>query len=129
VHTISVDPGEHALTAHRGQTPLAFERVAIGGGAPLQVELALALPVQLEPVRPTARAAAPRREAPVAATAPPSQSDAERDSSGSGLWLWAGGGAALAAAAVLTVVLVSSSAEAMPVAGDTDPPVVRGRVR
>jgi hypothetical protein len=129
VHTISVDPGEHALTAHRGQTPLAFERVAIGGGAPLQLELALALPARLEPALPASRAAAPRRAAPAAATTPPPQSDAEPESSGSGVWLWAAGGAALAAAAVLTVVLVASGAEAMPVAGDTDPPIVRGRVR
>ncbi len=132
VHTISVDPGEHSLTAHREGTPLAFERVVIGGGAPLQVEVAVELPAQLVRERPPVRAAAvPRRPAPVAATAlAPEPATDEVESSGSGIWLWAAGGAALAtAAAVITVVLVSAGGEAMPVAGDTDPPFVRGRVR
>jgi hypothetical protein len=130
VHTISVDPGEHSVTAHREQTPLAFERVMIGGGAPLQVELAVELPAQLARDRVVAPVRAGPRPAPVAATAPEPQPALEEPArSGPGVWLWAAGGAALAtAAAVITVVLVSGGGEAMPVAGDTDPPFVRGRV-
>jgi hypothetical protein len=130
VLTISVDPGEHTLTAHRAQTPLAFERVAIGGKAPLQAELAIDLPAQIAPERRyISDVRKPARTAPGAAVALAPPRAEESSSSGPGWWLWAGGGAAVAAAAVITVVLVSSGAEVDPVAGDTDPPFVRGRVR
>ena len=134
VQTISVDPGEHTVTAHRAQTPLAFERVRIGGDAALQVELAITLPAQLVPRRVPGRAAStrpplPAPEAPL--TEPmPEPAEQEESSEGSGsFWLWAGGGVAVAAAAVLTVVLLSSGGEAAPVSGDTEPGVLRGRVR
>lgn len=132
VQTISVDPGEHTLTAHRARTPLAFERVAIGGTEPLQAELAIALPVRIAPER-ALRRAPKEPPAPVVARTEPMPepaTDEEESSGGGGFWLWAAGGAAVAAAAVLTVMLVSSNhGEAAPVTGDTDPPLVRGRVR
>ena len=133
VHTLSVDPGEHTVTAHRGQTRLAFERVVIGGAAPLQGELSIALPARIEPQRALARtAAAPPPRAPLASppVRPPPQR-ADRDEDASQVWWWVAGGAALAAAATtLAIVLASSAAsDAAPVTGDTDPPLVRGRVR
>ena len=42
-------------------------------------------------------------------------------------WLWAGVGAAVAAGVIVALV-VPSGEQAKPVAGDTDPPFVHGRV-
>jgi hypothetical protein len=131
VQTISVDPGEHTVTAYRGSTPLAFERAVTGGGAPLQAELAIELPLQITPKHAAARARRPEPEPVphVAKVAPAPPPEDEEESSGLGVWAWTAGGAAVAAAAVVAVVLFAGGDEAEPVAGDTDPPFVRGRVR
>jgi hypothetical protein len=131
VQTISVDPGEHTVTAHRDQTPLAFERVAIGGIGPLQAELVISLPAA--PLSPERAARSVRKvplrapDRPVAEPMPerPEPVDSE---GGSSFWLWAAGGAVVVAAAVVTVLLVAPGGEADPVTGDTDPPLIRGRV-
>jgi hypothetical protein len=133
VQTSSVDPGEHTVTAHRGQTPLAFERVTIGGSAALQAELVITLPARVAPDRValgarTAPLRAPAR--PLTEPMPAERPEPVDSSGGSSFWLWAAGGAVLVAAGVVaTVLLVSSGGEAAPVKGDTDPPLVRGQVR
>jgi hypothetical protein len=132
VQTNSVDPGEHTVTAHRGETPLAFERVTIGGSAALQAELAISLPARVSPER----AALGARKAPLRAPArtvtepmPAEREEPVDSSGGSSFWLWATGGVLVVAAAVVTVLLVSSGGEAAPVKGDTEPGVIRGHVR
>ena len=129
VQTISIDPGEHVIDAQRGAETLAQGRVTVGGSAPLQAELSLELPARLAPERVASAAELAPSDAARAHTAPaPDQRDGEA-SSGAPWWLWAAGGVAVAAAAAVTVALVVAGAEATPVMGDTNPPVVRGRVR
>ena len=107
--------------------------MTVGGSAALQAELAITLPARIAPERALQRAQSEHTlRAPAAPplTEPmPERHDPVDSSDGSGFWWWAAG-AAVVAAAVVTVVLVSpSSGQAEPVQGDTNPPLVRGRVR
>lgn len=129
VQTIAVDPGEHRIAALREGAEVASQRVVLGNGQVLQAEVELVLPALITPqqaLRPEP-ALPPRRVAP---PAPRPLRDDEADEGGSSFWLWAGGGAVVVAAAAVTLALVlGGSEEAAPVAGDTDPGFIRGRVR
>ncbi len=131
--TISVDPGTHQVTLDRNGTEVAHKTAEVGGEAPLQVEVAFELPAPRVSPQAVARAAAPAPQAPasqVEPSTPPMDREPAAARSGSLLaspWLWAGVGAVVAGG-VVTAVLLAPAAKASPVAGDTTPPVISGRV-
>lgn len=131
VQTLAVDAGAHELNALRAGSVVAAQRVTVGGGEPLQVEVELALPALIAP----AEAVQPPPPEPTPAPRPAVRTtlayEPPEESTSSNVWLWvAGGGAVVAAAAAVTIaLLLSGSEQAAPVAGDTDPAVIRGRVR
>jgi len=142
VLTVSVDPGEHRVTVQRDGIIVASQAVRIGGDAPLQASLALDLPPRLGPVASTPRARSvtpaigdPAPPAPgsvraevLEPSAPERPATAPaQDSLLASWWLWAAVGAVAVGAGVAVAVLAAPG-EAKPVQGDTDPPVVRGRV-
>jgi tetratricopeptide (TPR) repeat protein len=136
VQTLSVDPGQHAVSARRGDSLLDQGSVVVGGAAYLQAELSLELPPAIDPRR-VARSERGREGGDAgrvggearAITAPaPTRAD-EADRGGTPVWIWAASGVAVAAATAVAIVLVAAGGEATPVRGDTDPPLVRGRVR
>ena len=135
VQAVSVDPGSHHVTVKRADEVLASQDLVIGGDAPLRADITLELPsrispkaaasAQAGPARPHGVAAAPVRQAELAQSDEP---PARHASLLTQWWLWTGVGAAVAAGAAV-LLLGSSSQAARPVAGDTDPPFIRGQVR
>jgi hypothetical protein len=112
--------------------------VQVGGDESLQASIAIDVPPRL---RGTARATDARQrgpriplgslsrsgsQAPKAAVepAPPPRDD---DSVFASPWLWVGVGV-VAIGAGVTVALLVADEDAMPVRGDTEPPVIRGKV-
>lgn len=132
VETISVDPGAHVVTAHRDAARLAVGHAIVGGTSPLQVEMSLELPAAVAPPVQAARSSSSRMgpDARALTGANPVRAEPRADDEGGvAWWLWAVGGVAVAAAAAVTVGVAVSGAPATPVAGNTDPPLVRGRVQ
>jgi hypothetical protein len=130
VQTIAVDPGEHQLSAQRDATQVASQSATVGGVAPLQVEVELVLPAVIAPAH-AARTAGPRvpaRAASVPISARMPLESPREDEGSSSTWLWVAGGGAVAAAAAVTVVLLLGGDSPSPVAGDTDPKLITGRV-
>lgn len=133
VQTLSVDPGEHRVAIQKAGAVMERKSLVLGGDAPLQGELAFELP---SPIAPKAvAAAAPATPPPVATQIVPGNLEplpSEPETRSRSLlerpWFWAGVGA-LVAGGVVTALLVSSPGKASPVAGDTNPPVIRDRVR
>ncbi|MGD8862675.1 MAG: hypothetical protein PVI30_21875 [Myxococcales bacterium] len=125
VQAISVDPGEHEIVVRRDGEALARKQVRVGGGAPLHVEVALSLPRRAN----LRVSGLPGQESGgVSHTGTLPGEAADDGSIWTRWWLWAGAGAVVAAG-VVTAVVLASGGEADPVRGDTDPPVVRGRVQ
>lgn len=130
VETISVDPGAHVVSARRGTAQLALRDAIVGGTDSLQVEMLLELPAPIATVAQLPHAVPSRHEPDARTLTGADLARAEqREGGGVPWWLWAAGGVAIAAAAAVTVAIAASGSEATPIAGTTDPPLVRGRVR
>lgn len=124
VQTISVDPGEHVVAALRRGKTLASQHVRIGGEDPLKAEVMLDLREQL--------VALPLPDLRVSKLP---EENARRANDSEAIWgspwLWAGAGAVVVAGAVIIVAVALSGDAGMvdPIGGDTDPPLVHGRVQ
>jgi hypothetical protein len=140
VLTVSVDPGAHRVVVERDGVIVASRTVEVGGEGTLQTSIAIDVPPRLGQGT-DAAGATPRTtsiplgsltpvgsRAPKAAVEPgPEPRDDDGDSMFASPWLWVGVGA-LAIGAGVTVALLMTSEDPAPVRGDTDPPVVRGKV-
>jgi hypothetical protein len=136
IQTISVDPGEHRVALLRDGSELTAKPALVGGDAPLQVEVLLELNPAPAPEA-TARAAvayrpAARHASPAATPIAPEPGEAAKDEEASSSvfkspWLWAGAGAVVAAT-VVTIVLLAPAKKQSTLSGDTNPPVIHGRV-
>jgi hypothetical protein len=135
VQTASVDPGEHRVALVRDGAELTSKSAQVGGDAPLQVELTLELnppPAPEAAARAASTLDATPRRAPTAATSTetdhgepgPSQRSSSLLASP---WLWAGAGAVVAAT-VVAIVLLAPASKGATVSGDTNPPLIHGRV-
>jgi hypothetical protein len=125
VQAISVDPGTHLVFAERDGKRVASEEVHIGGDAPLMAEVTFDLREKAPPP--------PLLDLRVSKLPHEEKKSAERDdgSMWSSPWLWTGAGAVvLIAAGVVVAVLVAGAEDSVadPIGGNTDPPIVRGRV-
>lgn len=125
VQAISVDPGPHHVFAERDGKRVASEEVNVGGDAPLKAEVTFDLREKTPP--------APKPDLRVSKLPHEDQPRAQRDDDDvwSSPWLWTGAGVGvLIAAGVVVAVLVAGAEDsfAEPVGGNTEPPVVRGRV-
>jgi hypothetical protein len=129
VQTTAVDPGEHRVVVQRDGVGVAQKSVTVGDPAPLQVEIALELPPRVAPgaAAQTMTGANTQPERSSQAIAERGLPERESRSVLSRWWFWAGVGA-LVAGGVVTALIAAPSAKATPVAGDTDPPVIHGRV-
>lgn len=124
IQAISVDPGVHVVEAQRAGKVLASQDVNVGGAAPLKAEVSFDLR-EKEPVKPDLRVSQLPSE-----QAPPDRRD-DGTSAWSSPWLWTGAAAVvLVVAGVVAVAALSGgdTAQADPIGGTTDPPIVRGRV-
>lgn len=140
VLTVSVDPGAHRVVVERDGVIVASRTVQVGGDGALQTSLAIEIPPRMavpggsgtgsaaKTTIPLGSLRPPGTQAPKAALDPrPAPRDDEQDSLLSSPWLWAGIGVVAIGAGVTTVLLLSGD-QAAPVRGDTDPPVVHGKV-
>jgi hypothetical protein len=129
VQTTSVDPGEHRVVVQRDGVAVAEKNVAVGDQAPLQVEIALELAprVTAAAAAQTLSVATTQRDRPAEASTTGGTPQRASHSVLSRWWLWAGIGV-LIAGGIATALIAAAPAKAAPVAGDTDPPVIRGRV-
>lgn len=125
VQAISVDPGLHVVFAEKNGERVAAEEVRVGGDAPLKAEVTFDLREKEPPPPPVDLRV---KQLPSEHTSPEPRDD--DDSAWSSPWLWTGAGAVIVAG-VVVAVLVATGGEtttADPIGGDTDPPIVRGRV-
>lgn len=125
VQAISVDPGVHTIAGERAGKLLASEEVKIGGAAPLKAEVTLDLREKPMPQ--------PKPDLRVSKLPSEQEPEPERDggSAWSSPWLWSGAAAVVLLAAGIVTVAALSGGEAQPddpIAGDSSPPVIRGRV-
>jgi hypothetical protein len=140
VLTVSVDPGTHRVVVERDGVIVASRTVDVGSEGSLQTSIAIDVPPRLGHGADDAGATARRpaiplgsltpvgRRAPSAAVEPgPEPRDDGGDSLFESPWLWVGVGA-LAIGAGVTVALLATNEDSAPVRGDTDPPVLRGKV-
>lgn len=140
VLTVSVDPGAHRVVVERDGVIAASRTVQVGGDASLQTSISIDIPPRLGASGSAlgAKPAGPRRiplgslkpEGTRAPKAAVDRGPPPRDEGGSVLgawWLWTAVGV-VAVGAGVTVALLVLDDEAKPVRGDTDPPVVRGKV-
>jgi hypothetical protein len=125
VQSISVDPGVHLVAAERAGKTLASQEVNVGGAAPLKTEITLDVREKPKPLPPP-----DLRVSTVPAKQPVDHTRDDGSSAWSSPWLWSGAAAVvLVTAGVITVLALSGNAQqADPIAGDTNPPVVRGIV-
>jgi hypothetical protein len=124
IHAVSVDPGEHAVRIRRAGAIVIGRAVTVGGSEPLRVEVALDIPPR--------RGLRPARADAAGAITPPfagAHTVPAEDTGVAPWWVWAGVGVAVVGGVIaIAIVAGGDSEEAAPVAGDTDPPVVRGIV-
>lgn len=130
---LRVDPGAHEVIIKRGDAALTSRTVHVGGAQPLRVETSIALPERSRAATATlVPAPAPSRSRPTGApdprTAPSPRDTGDDDAITGKWWFWSGLGAVVTGAAVVIAVVAAAPGDARPVAGDTDPPVVRGTV-
>jgi uncharacterized protein (UPF0147 family) len=142
---LGVEPGEHEVAVRRDGEVIASRTVRVGGGQPLRAEVTIELAPRGAPPAAAAPPPAPVSAseavapAPVAPAPKPAEARVEaslaspsaRDEDGAltdAWWFWTGTGVVAVGAAVAIVVLVSGVPDARPIAGDTEPSVVRGVV-
>jgi hypothetical protein len=127
--SLRVDVGDHTVTVERDGLTILSPQVTIGGTSPMLAQLALEIPPRPRPMQVTLPP--PRKAVDLQLSRPknPPRREEPRDDESvlEPWWLWAGAGAIVAGAVVATLVLTSSD-EAKPIAGDTDPAWIRTRV-
>ncbi|MDH5671097.1 MAG: hypothetical protein OEZ06_03050 [Myxococcales bacterium] len=123
IRTVSVDPGAHRVVARRGGQELAATDVEVGGDASLRGEVRLNLPQSLDLSVKSSQSG----QSAAARSGSGGHDGVDDDASvATSPWLWLGAGVLVAGGVVLGILLGGQNAE--PLRGDTDPPVVRGRV-
>ncbi len=140
VLTVSVDPGAHRVVVERDGVIVASQTVQVGGDASLQSSIAIDVPPRLTAVGGALSAKPGSSRLPLGSLTPegsrapraaidsdrPAPAD-EDDSVLGAWWLWTAVGVVVVGAGV-TVAMIAMDEDPKPVRGDTDPPVVRGRV-
>jgi hypothetical protein len=132
-----VDVGPHKVTVERDGETILNPQVTVGGALPLHAQLSLEIPAKQKP-QPVARLEptrarlppSPRKEPELRLTTPapaPRDEGEDDESVFEQWWLWAGAGAVVAGGVVAALVLTRSD-DPTPVAGDTNPPVIRTMV-
>ena len=139
VLTVSVDPGSHRVVVERDGVIVASRTIQVGDADSLQSSIAIEVPPRLGASR--AAASEPRDDrprlpfgtlsqpthAPQGAVDPGPPPADDEDSLFESPWLWVGVGV-VAIGAGVTLALLLSEEDVKPVGGDTDPPVIHGRV-
>lgn len=127
VQAVSVDPGTHVVALKRRGELVSTEHVEVGGASPLHVEVRMELPEPAD-LRVAERAAQLDAQRELEIVSLPPEPRAEGGGILTEWWFWAGAGV-LVAGGVATAVALAGGGTADPVSGDTEPPLIRGRVR
>lgn len=118
---VPLDPGQHVVRATRSGLPLARRVVEVTDGAPL-----INVEIDVVPLPSAVADNAQTTPAPASNSAPLAE---PADDGGNGSLMWIVGGSVLAVGAMVVVgLLVASPSDPDPVSGNTDPPILRGRV-
>lgn len=118
---VPVDPGEHVIRATRNGLPLARRKVEVTEGS-------TSINVEIDVV-PLPSAVAAEASPPADQAAQPLSLDTDSGDGGGSTWIWIAGGSVLAVGAMVLVgLIVANPSDPDPVHGNTDPPVLHGRV-